>query len=176
MRGIDYHVTVNRDLKNMEGVAMREEFQGWFTADIPEISVERIQVQNADNLGVYYLDLAAGQFNTYTPYACEILPGEDPDYFTIQFSALFDPDADDFYTIADHVTLTKVFPVTGVEYEKRNVLYAGGTLTVAFQDVPDEKGAVFRLLIAGGPDGLVDQKGAYLEKDVCVYFKIEVIP
>jgi hypothetical protein len=135
--------------------------------------VERISVQNANGTGTIYLDLSATDFNSYTPYGFKILPSEYPDYYSIRFSDLFSLDEEDRYTAAQHITLVKIFPGVGVEYEKRNVSLAGGVLTVAFQEVSRQTASVFRLTVKGGPEGLTDSTGAYLPEDVFIFFVIE---
>lgn len=168
-----YHLRISRDLKNRAGVPLRDDFEAWFTADVADVAVERILIQNAESPEKVYLDLSPSDFNSFNPRDISVLPAENPDYYSIRFSADFFLEEDDRYAAADKISLVKIFPVSGIDYEKRNVIYQGGVLTIAFQLVSCEPGSVFQLLIRGGPEGLLDSREAYLEHDIFVYFRID---
>jgi hypothetical protein len=169
-----YRIVISRGLTNMEGTAMREDFIVSFTADIEDITIERLMIQNADSLAMPYLEIGRTGFNTFAAYPITVFIGEDPDYFSIGFSDNFVLAEADRYQAADQVSLVKIFPGSGYEYAKRNVTFGGGDLTIAYQDVPDELDSIFKLTIKGGPEGLIDSSGAYLPGDVFLYFKINV--
>jgi len=167
-----YHLTISRDLANAEGVAMENEFEAWFTPDLPAVSVEQIAISNADFQDLN-LTVPKEGFNSYIERDASVLAGYSPDYYTIRFNDDFHIAPEDVYSLADNVELTRVFPETGGPYEKRNAVYLEGSppgLTVAFWGVPADYGTVFRLRVKGGPAGVVDARGSYLPRDVFIYF------
>jgi hypothetical protein len=169
-----YHVKISRELVNMEGAAMQSEFEAWFSADLPPVSVERIIISNV-NFHDVNLAVSKADFNSYIEHDASILAGYAPDYYTIEFNNGFLLSAADAYALADKIELTRIFPESGGPYDKRNAVALPGSpplLTTAFAGAPSASGTVFRLFIKGGPDGIVDAHGSYLPHDVFIYFKL----
>jgi hypothetical protein len=174
LKDTNYHIKITRDLKIMEGVPLQADFEGWFTATINDVSVTSIEISNDGNSS--YATINSDQFNSYQEHIIEVDDAEHPDYYIIVFTDNFLLNDIDRYTAADKVVLSKIFPVSGVRYDKRNVTYETTTphrLTIAFETVPNDVGTIFRLFIKGGPDGIVDSNGAYLDNDVFIYFKVK---
>jgi hypothetical protein len=166
-----YHLTVTRDLANVEGAAMQGDFEVWFTPDIPAICVDQIVVSNV-NFNDVNLTVGKESFNSYIPLDASVLAGYSPDYYTVRFNSDFQIAPADVYDVADQIELTRIFPESGGPYEKRNAALLPGSppgVTVAYWGVPSANGTVFRLTVKGGPGGVVDSRGSYLPQDVFIY-------
>jgi hypothetical protein len=155
-----YHLRISTDLTDLAGTRMAAEYQLWFT---PAIPVQRVLSVTPG------ADPPASLFNSTTPLdvALPPIPGDE-----LAFAIAFEQpmDAASRVRTPGQISLEGFFPGSLLDPSLKSAVWTNdATLVLVFAGLQASSPPVlnhYRLMLPGGPDGLVNAEGAELEDDV----------